>query len=344
MRAVWKDVAGRGLLVSRAPEPACGDNEVLIKVRKAGICGTDLHIFKWDAWSQNRIKPPLVMGHEFVGEIVGIGKAVQGLSLGQRVSAEGHITCGHCRFCRTAQGHICQTVKIIGVDCAGCFAEYIAMPAVNVWPVPDNIADKYAATFDPLGNAMHTAMAQPIAMKNVLISGAGSIGLFAVPIAKAAGAARVIVSEPDPFKREMAARVGADLVIDPIAAGTKFKEQICDFVGNYGCDVLLEMSGNSAALCQGLDALALGGVASLLGIYPGEVCTPLSELVVFKCLTLIGINGRRMFETWYQSENFLATSAAMIDPIITHQLPLEEIENGMLMMEQGKAIKVLLDL
>lgn len=262
MKAVKKLRAGKGLAMSSAPIPSPENDEVLIKVKSVGICGTDYHIYSWDEWSQRRLKPPVTVGHEFVGEIVELGSDTGGklagkIYRGQRVSAEGHIVCGLCRFCRTGRGHICQETEIIGVDRDGCFAEYLAVKAENVWPVPDAIPDKYAAVLDPLGNAMHTVMTQPVAAKSVLITGAGAIGLFAVPIAKAMGAEQVLVMEPNPLKKELARQVGADLILDPSDPELAAKVKKATF--GYGPDVLLEMSGHPGALRTGLELLSKGG-------------------------------------------------------------------------------------
>ncbi|HHW49322.1 MAG TPA: L-threonine 3-dehydrogenase [Clostridiaceae bacterium] len=340
MKAVKKLNKGKGVEITTAAIPEPGPGEVLIRVKVAGICGTDLHIFKWDEWSQKRIKPPVIIGHEFVGEIVQVGFGVNHLRAGQRVSAEGHITCGRCKYCRNGQGHICQDVKLIGVDINGCFAEYICIPAVNVWPVHDDIPDKYAAIFDPLGNAMHAVMVEPVSMKNVLIIGAGSIGLFAIPIAKANGAGKIIVIDPNPMKRDIALKVGADLALDP--EDSDLKDKVISVTGKNGPDRLLEMSGSSSALCVGLDLLGNGGSVSLLGIPPNNISINLAEKVIFKGITLHGITGRRMYETWYQCESFLLNHGNLIDPIITHCIDIEDIENGFRWMEANEAVKVLL--
>jgi threonine 3-dehydrogenase len=340
MQVVKKQKPGRGVYITtdNIPEPA--PNEVLVKVNMAGICGTDMHIFKWDSWAETRIKTPLIIGHEFIGEIYQLGENVKHLGLGQRVSAEGHITCGYCRYCRNGQGHICKDVEVIGLDRDGCFAEFVCVPAQNVWPVHDDISDDCGALFDPLGNAMHTVMAQPIAMKSLLITGAGSIGLFAIPIAKENGAEKVIVVEPSLFKREIALKIGADVVLDP--SDVQIEEKILDYTQGLGPDVLLEMSGNSQSLRMGLNLLSNGGTASLLGIPPKEVPINLAEMVIFKGITIHGITGRRMFETWYQCQSFLLKNSQVIKPIITHVLDFEDIEKGFLKMEANEAVKVLL--
>lgn len=342
MKVIKKNSKNKGVIITDAPVPSPGPGEVLIKVKMAGICGTDLHIYRWDKWSQNRIVPPIIMGHEFVGEIEEIGRDVHYLKIGQRVSAEGHITCGHCRYCRNGQGHICQTVKVIGVDVDGCFADYLCIPASNIWPVNKDIPDKYAAIFDPLGNAMHAVMTQPIAMKTVLITGAGSIGLFATLIAKTNGAGKVIVVEPYSFKREIAEKIGADLVLDP--TDVDIREKIVDNTDGFGPDIFLEMSGNPDALCIGLDVLSHGGSASLLGIPLKKVTLGIAEQIIFKGITMHGITGRKIFETWYQCESFLLRNSKLIEPILTHYLDVENIEKGFTLMENNQAAKVLVQI
>jgi len=262
MAAVQKKHRNRGITVTNTIIPEPQPDEVLIKVKTVGICGTDLHIFKWDEWSQKRLNPPVIIGHEFTGEICEVGDRVKCFKKGQRVTAESHLTCGYCPYCKKGLGHICHEVRIIGVDCDGCFAEYVCVPENNVWHVHNDIPDKYAALYDPLGNAMHTVMAAPISMKNVLLTGAGSIGLFALSIAKANGASGVIVVEPNPLKQEIACKLGADIVLDP--ADCNLKKKILDCTDGFGPDVLLEMSGDSNALHMGLDLLSNGGTVSLL--------------------------------------------------------------------------------
>lgn len=341
MKAIIKAEAGMGnvQLVQR-PVPEINENEVLIKVKKAGICGTDFHVYKWDKWSQNRIKPPLIMGHEFAGEIADMGKAVKGFHIGQRVSAEGHITCQKCKLCRTGRAHICNDIEIIGVDRDGCFAEYIKMPALNVWPLDYEIEDKYGAIMDPLGNAMHTVMAQPISSRDVLITGGGSIGLFATAIARRFGAARLVVSEPQPYKAELAMKAGADVVINPL--GDDPKGQILEAFNGHQPEVVLEMSGFPSAFQLGLEVIENGGDMAILGIPSEDLNIDMGKYVIFKGITLRGINGRRMFDTWYQCQNFLKSNASFIDHVITHELPMEDVNEGFKMMADSKAVKVVL--
>lgn len=306
----------------------------------AGICGTDLHVYNWDKWSSERVNPPVILGHEFVGEIVELGDNVSNLKKGQRVSAEVHISCGICRYCMSGKKHICKTQKIIGIDVNGCFADYLCVPIINVWPIHENIPDKYAAVFDPLGNAMHTVMAQPVAMKKVFITGAGAIGLFATLIAKVCGASKVIVSDPCNFKREIAEKIGADIVLNPDKEN--IKERVLEATNGWGPDVFLEMSGNPSALHTGLDLLSNGGQVSLLGIPAKEISLNLAETVIFKGTTIRGIAGRQVFENWYQCEDFLIKFGKLIEPILTHYLELEDIGTGFELMEEGKAAKVLI--
>ncbi|MBN1676236.1 MAG: L-threonine 3-dehydrogenase [Kiritimatiellae bacterium] len=340
MKAIVKSKPEPGLQLCEAPEPEPGPDEVLIRVKAVGICGTDVHIFKWDEWSANRIKPPLLVGHEFVGVVEEVGREVRHIRKGARVSAEGHITCGHCRFCRTGQGHICREVEIIGVDRDGCFAEYLAMPADNIWPVPDSIPDKYASVFDPLGNAMHTVMSQPVAGRTVLITGAGAIGLFAVAIARAAGAGNVVAVEPNRFKRRLALEAGADVVLDP--ADEELAARVLDASEGLGPEVFLEMSGNADALVLGLRLLRNGGHAALLGIPPREVTLNLPELVIFKAATIRGVNGRRMYDTWYQCQSFLERHRLSIDTVITHTFPFAEYAKAFDVILGGNAGKLVM--
>ena len=342
MKTIFKEHPGIGLKLGEQPVPRPKDNEVLIRVHAVGICGTDVHIYDWDDWSSGRIKPPLVAGHEFVGEVVERGAMVLTVEIGQRVSAEGHITCGHCEFCRTGQGHICRDVEIIGVDRDGCFAEYICIDAGNLWPVPDSIPDHVAALYDPVGNAMHTVMAEPVTGKSVLISGAGAIGLFAVAIASSAGAASIIVSEPNEFKRTQALKAGADCALSP--ADLDYEKDVLDLTDGLGPQILLEMSGHPDGIRSGLRLLRNGGVACVLGIPSKPITLDWAHDVVFKGITVRAINGRRMFDTWYQTQNFLLREQKSIEHLITHILPFDEFERGFDLLHSGEAIKVVLEI
>jgi threonine 3-dehydrogenase len=341
MTALSKTAPVAGFDMGLVAVPGIGPSDVLISVKKAGICGTDDHIYRWDGWAERRVKPPLVIGHEFMGTVAALGEAVRGLSVGQRVSAEGHISCGVCLLCRTGEAHICEHVKIIGVDTNGAFASYIAMPAVNVWPLDDAIPDDFAAVFDPLGNAVHTVMAAGVSTKSVVIMGVGSIGLMAIPVARAAGAASVYAIDVNPAKLELAERVGADAVFD--ARGPNLLDEIARRTGGAGADVLLEMSGSGSAIDVGLHMLRNGGRAALLGIPPDDVKINLAERIIFKGLTVLGINGRKMFETWYQTEALVKSGRVDLRPIITHVLPLEAYAEAFGLMESGAAAKIVLE-
>lgn len=328
-------------LVRDAPVPKIGPREVLVAVTHAGICGTDRHIYEWDAWSRSRVKLGITTGHEFVGRVVAVGSAVSRTAAGQRVSAEGHIGCGVCQPCRTGNGHICEKVDILGIDTDGCFAEFVAVPEENIWPVHPEIPDHVAAVFDPLGNAMHTVMAAGVSGRSVLITGVGIIGLMAVTIARAAGAGKIIVTDVSPRRLELARSLGADVAFDSRAGDWPSKAR--ELTHNQGPEVLLEMSGHPQAIRQGFAALRNGGTAALLGLPSEPVALDLPNDIIFKGATVLGINGRKMFETWYQVENFLLSGRLQLEPIITHHLPLTEFERGLKMMQAGEAIKVVLE-
>ena len=342
MTALRKTSAAPGLAFETVAVPDIGPSDVLIRVRKAGICGTDHHIDAWDAWAQRRIVPPLTVGHEFVGTIEAVGAAVRGLDVGRRVCGEGHISCGTCRLCRTGDAHICERVRIIGVDTAGAFATYIAMPAHNVWRLDPAIPDDVAAVFDPLGNAVHTVMAAGVATRSVAITGVGSIGLMAIPVARAAGAASVFAIDVNPAKLALAERVGADAVFD--GRDPNHVDEIRRRTNGDGVDVLLEMSGAAPAIDAGLRMLRSGGRAALLGIPPDDVRIALAERIIFKGLTVLGINGRKMFETWYQMEALVKSGRVDLGPIITHVMPFAAYRDAFDAMAAGTAAKIVLDL
>ena len=341
MRALVKPGPEPGFLLTEVPVPSIGPTDVLIRVEKAGVCGTDLHIYNWDSWAQQRIKPPLVVGHEFMGTVAATGDAVRAVRVGERVSAEGHIVDLTCLLCRTGQAHICEHVKIIGVDRDGAFAEYVAIPEYNVWRLDPAIPDVYAAIFDPLGNAVHTVMAAGVSVKSVAITGVGSIGLMAIPVARAAGATAVYAIDVNPAKLELAEQLGADATFLATQAG--LVEEIRGRTRGDGVDVLLEMSGSGAAIDQGLQMLRNGGTAALLGIPSRDVKLNLAERIIFKGLTVLGINGRRMFETWYQTEALV--KSGRVDPaaIITHVLPYQEFQRAFDLTSKGEAAKIVLD-
>jgi len=322
------------------PVPKIGPRDVLVAVTHAGICGTDRHIYEWDAWSRSRVRRGITIGHEFVGRVIAVGDAVRRTRIGERVSAEGHIGCGVCEPCRTGNGHICEKVDILGIDCDGCFAQYVAVPEENIWPVHPDIPDHVAAVFDPLGNAMHTVMAAGVSGRSVLITGTGINGLMAVTIARAAGAGQILLTDVNPKRLELARTLGADVTYD--ARDDAWPAQARAITHNQGPQVLLEMSGHPRAIRQGFTALRNGGTAALLGLPSEEVAFDLANDIIFKGATVLGINGRRMFETWYQVENFVLSGRLELEPVITHHLPLADFEQGFRLTQSGEAIKVVL--
>ncbi|HKK27168.1 MAG TPA: L-threonine 3-dehydrogenase [Gemmatimonadota bacterium] len=342
MKAIVKPGPEPGLEIQDVQRPELAQDTVRIRVRRAGICGTDLHIYSWDHWSRNRIRPPLVLGHEFMGEVVERGSLVDNVEVGDRVSAEGHIVCGHCEHCRTGNGHVCRDTSIIGVDRDGAFAEEIVMPATNLIPIPDSIADEHAAVFDPLGNAFHTVLHDDVAGKTVAIVGCGPIGLFAVGVARAAGAARVVAIEPAAHRLDIAEAMGADDLVDPTA--TDPVEAVLDATRGYGADVVCEMSGHPDGIRSAFRMCRNAGSVRLLGLPRDEVAIDLASDVIFKGLDVYGVVGRRMYRTWIQMRNFLAAGLLDIDPVLTHRLPMERFEEGIRAMESGEAAKVVLEI
>ncbi|HEX3469175.1 MAG TPA: L-threonine 3-dehydrogenase [Candidatus Elarobacter sp.] len=340
MRALRKLRAAPGFTLEHVPVPPVGPNDVLIRVKTVGLCGTDQHIYGWDHWAERRVKPPLTIGHEFMGTVAAVGGAVKAVSVGDRVSAEGHIACGMCTLCRTGQAHICEHVEIIGVDTDGAFADYIRMPESNVWKLDPSIPDSWAAVFDPLGNAVHTVMAADVSVKSVVITGVGSIGLMAIPVARAAGAAKVFAIDVNQQKLELAKRVGADATFS--ALQPDLVDEIITRTGGDGADVLLEMSGSGQAIDSGLAMVRNGGVAALLGIPSDEVEINLAERIIFKGLTVLGINGRKMFETWYQTQALVTSGRVDLTPIITHEMGFEDFEAAFALMKSGEAAKIVL--
>lgn len=342
MNALVKTEPGIGMRLSTVPTPAPGRNEVLIRILKTGICGTDVHIYTWDEWASRRVHPPFVVGHEFMGVVEALGEGVDGFTKGEFVSGEGHICCGHCYFCRTGEAHICRNVKIIGVDRDGCFANFMTLPAGNVWKLKDGIAHEVAAIMDPYGNAMHTVMAQDVGGKSVAVIGAGAIGLIAIKIARAAGALNVVAVEPNDQKRQLALDCGVDAVFDPRQDDWKhnFLERTPEHVG---VDVVLEMSGSPAGVRSAFEMVRPGGEVALLGIPSADVGLNLSELIIFKSVTVRGINGRRMFETWYQCERFLLDHKLDLTPLISHNIRYDDFEEAFSLLRRGDAVKIVMN-
>jgi threonine 3-dehydrogenase len=340
MQAVVKAHAAPGIELREVPVPTPGPGEVLVRVQSASVCGTDLHIFNWDPWAQGRIHPPLIPGHEFCGAVAGVGRGVTTVKEGDLVSAEMHVACGKCLQCRTGLAHICQHVRILGVDADGAFAGYAIIPESNIWKLSPTIPHDYASLLDPLGNAVHTVLAGDIAAKTVVVTGCGAIGLFSIAVAKACGAARVFALEVNAHRRGVATEMGADLALDP--AADNVKEQILETTGGTGVDVLLEMSGHPAAMRLGFALLRTGGRASLLGIPSQPVELDFAKDIIFKGATVQGINGRKMFETWFQMEALLATGKLNLEPVITHRLKMSQFTQAMELLRTGEAIKVIL--
>ncbi|HEX5828759.1 MAG TPA: L-threonine 3-dehydrogenase [Candidatus Limnocylindrales bacterium] len=339
MLALVKTAPGPGLQLQTVPDPVIGINDVLIRVRKTGICGTDLHIESWDPWAARTINPPLVVGHEFTGEIVEVGSNVYDFKAGDIVSGEGHVTCGLCRHCMAGRRHLCAHTVGLGVGRDGAFAEYVALPVTNVWHHWAGIDEDVAAIFDPFGNAVHTALAFPVLGEDVLVSGAGPIGLMATAVAKHAGARHVVVSEPNPVRRALAERMGATVAVDPRERSLPDVQAELGMV--EGFDVVMEMSGNPVALRTALANMAHGGGIAILGIPTEEISLDINE-IVFKMLTVKGIYGREMYETWYKMTVMLQ-SGLDITPAITHRFPFREHEAAFATARSGDSGKVILD-
>ncbi|MGQ0505195.1 MAG: L-threonine 3-dehydrogenase [Myxococcaceae bacterium] len=339
MRALVKTKAEPGIWMQDVPVPEIGPNDLLIKVRKAAICGTDIHIFSWDDWSKRTIKTPLVIGHEFMGEVAEVGSAVAGFKKGDRVSGEGHITCGHCRNCRAGKRHLCRNTTGIGVNRNGAFAEYLSLPAVNAFKLPGQIPDEVAAFLDPLGNATHTALSFDLVGEDVLITGAGPIGCMAAAICRHVGARHVVVTDLNEYRLSLARKMGASLAIN--VKETTVDATMKQLGMTEGFDVGLEMSGNADGFRSLLGAMNHGGRVALLGIPPGEIAINWDQ-VIFKGLVLKGIYGREMFETWYKMAAMLQ-SGLNVSPIITHQFAAAEFQKAFDTMKTGQSGKIVLD-
>ncbi len=339
MLALVKTQAAKGLWLEEVPVPEIGKNDVLIRIRKTAICGTDVHIHEWNDWARRTIPPGLVIGHEFVGEIVALGDNVAGFAVGERVSGEGHIVCGACRNCLAGRRHLCRDTRGIGVNRNGAFAEYLALPAANVWRCAPDLPDDVVACFDPLGNATHTALAFDLVGEDVLIAGAGPIGIMAAAICRHVGARHVVVTDLNDYRLALAARMGATRTVH--VGRETLREVMDDLHMKEGFDVGLEMSGSAAALRDMVDAMYHGGKIALLGLPDPEARIDWNR-VVFNGLTLKGIYGREMFETWYKMTTMLQ-SGLDISPVITHRLPVLSYKEGFAIMASGRSGKVVLD-
>jgi len=345
MQAVWKTSPKEGLEVKEAPIPKIKDDEVLIKVKATSICGTDIHIYKWDEWAQNRIGKnlPYIFGHEVAGEVVTLGKGVKGISEGDHVSAETHLSCGYCYQCKTGNEHICQNVKILGVDVNGTFAEYLALPARNAWLNDKKIPHWVATAQEPLGNAVHTVFDGEVAGKTITVFGMGPIGVCAVALCKAAGADKVIAIDHHEGRLKFGKDFGADVIINGSAPGANIKKEIMDATNGLGADVFLEFAGAPDAFRDGLATLRAGGRASILGVFPKPFEVDVTNDIVFKGIKISGINGRKMFDTWYKARSFLSTGKIKLDKLVTHRFKLSEIEKGFDILKRREGMKVVLE-
>lgn len=339
MKSLVKAKAERGIWLEDTPKPEIGHNDLLIKIRKTAICGTDMHIYNWDEWSQQTIPVPMVVGHEYVGEVVGMGQEVKGFDIGDRVSGEGHITCGHCRNCRAGRRHLCRNTEGVGVNRPGAFAEFLVIPAFNAFKIPHNISDELASIFDPFGNAVHTALSFDLVGEDVLITGAGPIGIMAAAVAKHVGARHVVITDINPYRLALAEKMGASRAVDVS------KENLQDVMNSLGMtegfDVGLEMSGVPVALRDMLNKMNHGGKVAMLGIPPSDVAIDWNQ-VIFKGLVIKGIYGREMFETWYKMASLLQ-SGLDLSPIITHTYSVDDFQKGFDTMGSGQSGKVILD-
>ncbi|MDR2725356.1 MAG: L-threonine 3-dehydrogenase [Candidatus Adiutrix sp.] len=339
MKALVKLKPEEGLWMTDVPEPEPGHNDIKIKILKTAICGTDVHIYNWDEWSQKTIKPPLVIGHEYSGEIVALGKEVRGYAVGDRVSGEGHITCGHCRNCRAGKTHLCRNTVGVGVDRAGAFAEYLVIPAFNAFKLPPAISDEVAAVLDPLGNALHTALSFDLMGEDVLVSGAGPIGIMAAAVCRHVGARHVVISDINEYRLDLARGLGVTRALN---AGRQTPRDIMSELGmTEGFDVGLEMSGAPAAFNNLLEAMNHGGKVALLGFLPRDTQINWNDIIL-KGLFIKGIYGREMFETWYKMAA-LIQGGLDISPVITHHFHISEFQKGFDAMRSGLSGKVILD-
>lgn len=339
MKALAKLKAERGLWLTDVARPELGHNDIMIRIRKTAICGTDIHIYNWDDWAQQTIPVPMHVGHEYVGEVVEVGSEVSGFAVGDRVSGEGHITCGHCRNCRAGRRHLCRNTVGVGVNRPGAFAEYLVIPAFNAFKIPADISDDLASIFDPFGNAVHTALSFNLVGEDVLITGAGPIGIMAVAIARHVGARHVVITDVNDYRLDLARRMGASRAVNVGREDLRQVMQELDM--SEGFDVGLEMSGNPQAFRQLLETMNHGGKVALLGIPPANTAIDWNQ-VIFKGLEIKGIYGREMFETWYKMVALLQ-SGLDISPIITHHFAIDDFQQGFDAMLSGHSGKVILD-
>jgi threonine 3-dehydrogenase len=343
MRALVKESAGPGIVLRDVPVPTCGPSEALIKVHHAGVCGTDLHIWEWDSWASNRLRPPLVIGHEFAGQLTELGPGADHdlLAIGDLVTAEGHVVCGHCLQCRLGAGHLCRRTQIIGVDRDGAFAEYIVMPASNVIRL-DGIPTEIGAIMDPLGNAVHTVLEAEVPGSTVLVLGCGPIGCFAVGVARAAGASLVIASDYNIKRLELARAMGAQVTLNP--GNDDVVARVRELTGGDGVDLVCEMSGHPSGHAQAFAAARMGGRINFLGTPNRTTEVDFARDIIFKGLTVYGVTGRKMYQTWHQMRRFLRAGQLNPKPVITHRFPLECISEAIQVIKDGQAGKVILEI
>ena len=339
MKALAKLHSKKGIWMTDCEKPTVGHNDLMIKIHKTAICGTDMHIYQWDDWAQKTIPVPMVVGHEYVGEVVEMGQEVLGFALGDRVSGEGHITCGHCRNCRAGRRHLCRNTTGVGVNRQGAFAEYLVIPAFNAFKIPDNIFSDLAAIFDPFGNAVHTALSFDLVGEDVLITGAGPIGIMAAAVARHVGARNVVITDINEYRLNLALKMGANRAIN--VSKTGLKEVMQELGMTEGFDVGLEMSGVPTALRDMLDKMNNGGKIAMLGIPPNDVAIDWNQ-VIFKGLMIKGVYGREMFETWYKMAS-LIQSGLDLKPLVTHQFAIDDFQQGFDVMASGQSGKVILN-
>lgn len=328
-----------GIWMTEVEQPEFGYNDLLIKIKKTAICGTDVHIYNWDQWAQQTIPVPMVVGHEYIGEVVGIGEGVRGFELNDRVSGEGHITCGYCRNCRAGRTHLCRNTIGVGVNRSGAFSEYLVLPAFNAFKIPDDISDDLAAIFDPFGNAVHTALSFDLVGEDVLITGAGPIGIMAAAVARHVGARHVVITDVNEYRLQLARQMGVTRAVN--VSKQSIDSVIQELRMTEGFDVGLEMSGNPSAFNSMLKSMNHGGRIALLGIPPSDMCIDWNQ-VIFKGLVIKGIYGREMFETWYKMVS-LIQSGLDLTPIITHHYHIDDFQQGFDVMRSGASGKVILD-
>ncbi len=340
MRGLVKASGAPGLEMSKIPVPKVGSHEVLVKIRATSICGTDLHIYRWDPWAASRLHPPLVVGHECCGEVVEVGAEVDQVRVGDFVSLESHVVCGRCDMCLTGRGHLCRNTLILGVDRDGCFADYVCVPAVNAWVDPADMPAEIATLQENFGNAVHTAFTADVRSRKVLVTGCGPVGLMAIAVAKAIGARAVYATDVSSYRLRLAERMGADLAVN--AAETNVVDEILRATDGEGADVLLEMSGAQSALRDGFALLKPGGEAALLGLPGHPIEFDLDRLLIFKGVTVRGVIGRRLWETWYQSRGLLRSGAVDLRPVVTHHFPLDRFADAFELMASGNCGKVVL--